>query len=509
MARIVWNPGPLLGEVKTKAAQKMYQTVTVLVNEARRIVPVRTGYLKSSLTCEVTADGRTGFYGSFRPWAGEKSVEYACVAPPFPVLTAEGTKDVSELSAEDALCTPFGFRKPALAFSKPWKGELVRIELKGFPFPLRLTPDHVLPVVPSFPCPFERSYVYLCRPDCKYHRCKRHLSCERSESLSLTWKSASALSLTDYLVFPIWKGEDVRPIALSWRWTRENPLRNYHREFLMIPDEDIAWLAGLYVAEGSFFGRHYTSISMHKKEREYLEKAYAIAAKNFRAKLNGVRPLGNGLSYVLCSRPLQLFLAFFGKGAAKKRIPPFVFAWPSELRRSFLKGYFLGDGTVSAAEVKATTVSLSLALGLFTLASLEGVRPNLHKATMSKGNMVTVGGRTYRITARHQPWTVAFSRLKAASLGLEPANLERRIGEARLGDFILLPVKKLSYEPYNGPVFDVTLEGEDRLQHTFILGSILSSNCYVELGTRKMSPRPYLRPPLETKREEIERIWSG
>jgi len=77
VARIVWNPGPLLSEVKTKAAQKMYQTVTVLVNEARRIVPVRTGYLKNSLTCEVTADGRTGFYGSFRPWAGEKSVEYA------------------------------------------------------------------------------------------------------------------------------------------------------------------------------------------------------------------------------------------------------------------------------------------------------------------------------------------------------------------------------------------------------------------------------------------------
>ena len=77
MARILWNPGPLLSEVKTKAAQKMYQTVTVLVNEARRIVPVRTGYLKSSLTCEVTADGRTGFYGSFRPWAGEESVSYS------------------------------------------------------------------------------------------------------------------------------------------------------------------------------------------------------------------------------------------------------------------------------------------------------------------------------------------------------------------------------------------------------------------------------------------------
>jgi len=77
VAKIVWNPGPLLSDIKTKAVQKMYQTVTILVNESRRLVPVRTGYLKGSLTAEVTADGRTGFYGSFRPWAGEESVSYA------------------------------------------------------------------------------------------------------------------------------------------------------------------------------------------------------------------------------------------------------------------------------------------------------------------------------------------------------------------------------------------------------------------------------------------------
>jgi len=76
VAKIVWNPGPFLSDIKTKAAQKMYQTVTILVNESRRLVPVRTGYLKGSLTAEVTADGRTGFYGSFRPWAGENPVEY-------------------------------------------------------------------------------------------------------------------------------------------------------------------------------------------------------------------------------------------------------------------------------------------------------------------------------------------------------------------------------------------------------------------------------------------------
>ena len=497
------------GLMRAECRKRMRATVEALVGESRRIVPVRTGNLKSSLTAEVSSDGLTGWYGSNRPWRGEASVHYACVAPPFPILTAEGAKDVSQVTEEDALCTPFGFRRPAMSFSKPWNGEVVRIELRGFPFALRLTPDHVLPVVPSFPCPFERSYVYLCRPNCKYHRCNRHLSCERSASLGLTWKSASALSLTDYLVFPIWKGEDVRPIVLSWGWTSKNPIRNYHREFLVVPDEDLAWLAGLYVAEGSFSGQHYTRLSMHRKEREYLERAYAVAAKSFRARLNGIRSLGNCLTYVLCSRPLRLFLSFFGQGAARKRVPPFVFAWPSELRRSFLRGYFLGDGTVSASEVKATTVSLSLALGLLTLASLEGVRPNLHRATMPRGGTVMIGGRAHRITPRHQPWTVAFSRLKAAALGLEPAQLERRLEELRMGDYILLPIRRLSYEAYRGPVFDVAFRGADRLEHAFVLGPILSSNCFVEFGTRRMEPRPYLRPPLVTMRGEVQRIWSG
>ena len=74
------------GLMRAECRKRMRATVEALVGESRRIVPVRTGNLKSSLTAEVSADGLTGWYGSNRPWRGEASVHYACVAPPFPIL---------------------------------------------------------------------------------------------------------------------------------------------------------------------------------------------------------------------------------------------------------------------------------------------------------------------------------------------------------------------------------------------------------------------------------------
>ena len=58
---------------------RMAQTVQLLCEEAKRLVPVRTGRLQRSLQWEVVELGPRieGWYGSNRPWRGEKSVPYA------------------------------------------------------------------------------------------------------------------------------------------------------------------------------------------------------------------------------------------------------------------------------------------------------------------------------------------------------------------------------------------------------------------------------------------------
>jgi hypothetical protein len=72
-----WNNAPLLKAVNTTCERKMFQTVVILCNEARRIVPVATGNLKGSLVAEVARGGRHGYYGSNKIWRGEEPVPYA------------------------------------------------------------------------------------------------------------------------------------------------------------------------------------------------------------------------------------------------------------------------------------------------------------------------------------------------------------------------------------------------------------------------------------------------
>ena len=58
---------------------RMVRTARLLCEEAKRLVPVRTGRLQRSLQWEVLEKGPLieGWYGSNRPWRGEKSVPYA------------------------------------------------------------------------------------------------------------------------------------------------------------------------------------------------------------------------------------------------------------------------------------------------------------------------------------------------------------------------------------------------------------------------------------------------
>jgi len=54
----------------------MSLTVQMLVEESRRMVPVRTGFLRDSLTWGVSDTGLTGYYGSNKGWEGEDPVPY-------------------------------------------------------------------------------------------------------------------------------------------------------------------------------------------------------------------------------------------------------------------------------------------------------------------------------------------------------------------------------------------------------------------------------------------------
>ena len=150
-------------------------------------------------------------------------------------------------------------------------------------------------------------------------------------------------------------------------------------------DESLAWLLGLYCAEGHV--RHDRNrpnscrliFTLGPHEHELVKQAAERLAKLF-----GVLPQivnRRTTTAVECGKTsaARFFEALCGNGAHTKRVPPPLLRTTKQVIRAFLEGYLAGDGTRTAAHLVANTVSRSLAFGLFELGLHLGVLPAFHE----------------------------------------------------------------------------------------------------------------------------------
>lgn len=113
----------------------------------------------------------------------------------------------------------------------------------------------------------------------------------------------------------------------------------------LVFDEELAFVAGLYVAEGSVSGDRYVNFSLNL-EAHYL----ARCAKAFFSKLGigfaeHFHKTAEGRSVVGNSSILaRVFRKLFGDGAKDKHFPEGLFSCSTEVKKAFIEGYLLGDG---------------------------------------------------------------------------------------------------------------------------------------------------------------------
>src|SRR5262249_15495898 len=153
-----------------------------------------------------------------------------------------------------------------------------------------------------------------------------------------------------------------------------------------------------------------------------------------------------------------------------KRIPDLVFSVAPELRRAFLRGYFLGDGTVSGHNVQFGTSSYDIASGLvYCLGSL-GVIPGTSEL-QPDGVVRSIRGAP--CITRHKHWVVWVSawedqeRIRcvwqdhANAAGLQPRQSRRRF-KTLDGDLMALPITSIEeVTASNGNVYDFSVEGDE------------------------------------------------
>lgn len=133
-------------------------------------------------------------------------------------------------------------------------------------------------------------------------------------------------------------------------------------------DEDLAWLLGLYVAEGS---RRHNQFTISNTNSAILDRAQSILARL------GLPVFRNESCSITCSSGLMsLLMVWLGCGgrARAKRLPEGAFGWPPPLLGALMQGFIDGDGSTEATRISLWTWSEALVGDLLLLCSRLGRR---------------------------------------------------------------------------------------------------------------------------------------
>jgi len=240
-------------------------------------------------------------------------------------------------------------------------------------------------------------------------------------------------------------------------------------------NKEVAWLFGFFAAEGcaSFFkskdGKKVWDISISNTNKQLIDKAERIFTEFFNVHVGNSTKLPDGVYNIhIRDRRLYEFMSSrFYTVDRKKRVPKEILNAPREIQRSFLEGYFDGDG-----ESKKHTTHRKTSYQRFATNSW----------ILAQGILVLVSsalGKTFSVADRSdKPDIVSIvvnHKNKNESSELKPRGL--------------IKSKKVIY--YNGYLYDlVTSEGAFNCG----VGQIRVHNTFYPKGWLNMMLKPFRNP---------------
>ncbi len=212
-------------------------------------------------------------------------------------------------------------------------------------------------------------------------------------------------------------------------------------------DEKFARMLGFFVAEGTA-GRNNIVFSFGAHEVDYIEEV-----RNTLTSLVNVNCCGfekNTSAVQLCFYSKLLSIMFkeilnTGAQASTKRVPSVVFSMPLQLKREFLNGYILGDGSVVVNEregfrpdvcVSTNSVSEALTNDFIILYSQLGYHANYQEAFI-EGRIMEKTGQYIKDTISHR--ALIKNPDTAYSLGFISEKPTKPFGKGAIETFIPAP----------------------------------------------------------------------
>jgi intein/homing endonuclease len=362
--------------------------------------------------------------------APEPHVSWFCV--PAGELILGDNKPIESYNIGDVVLSTSGSSTVSYTFKRWYEGEIVKIKGLGL-LPIYLTPEH--------PVLVKREY-WVTHPYGKVDE-------------GLQWKLAGELDVKrDKLLLPILP-------------TRENELcvdvtvKGMVRKYSLPLNRDLAWLLGIYVAEGHFDGQC-AVLTIGKHEAELANNIKSVVG---RLGLNCYE------DFVRTSRRIRITSTIFGRaldklcghGAANKKVPDGLLFAGRDVIEAFIEGYESGDGHyyynvgrgTAVKTMVAVTVSKTLALQLQLLYAKVGRWLNIHYHP-TKGKHV-IEGRVVNVKP---------------SYSMQSAKEYNAKGHKWIDGYVTVPIISLERLPYSGYVYN--LETTD---NTYLISNAVVHNC--------------------------------
>jgi len=258
------------------------------------------------------------------------------------------------------------------------------------------------------------------------------------------------------------------PLPVFWRIASEMPegarvrMRSQGRS-VPLPvhvelTDDVLWLLGLWVAEGSWHESPGNAFLTLSADEALLERAAAVIERELglhvvRAPASEAR----AASIFIHSRLLLGLMDFLGFGDNRKRIPGWILGLPLSRLKWFVEGYREGDGVHSGVifdrGVKHVfnTVHDELKDDLVVAFARFGLVPSIgrYETTFRK----KTGERRYPF------WQLSLSHVTPWSPLEWDAGVEQRLRARRTGDLVWAPITAIDEVPATDLVYDFSVPG--------------------------------------------------
>jgi intein/homing endonuclease len=329
-------------------------------------------------------------------------------------------------------------------FKRNYSGKIMVIKVSGN-LPLELTPNHP---------------VLVLRDDTENFDFKETkdniLIASKIEKKKKVWVNADEIIKGDWVICPIPDLSSHKPVIPQWMPASRSGLPQ-----LFLHDE-LAWLFGLYIADGGAEPNRRITIKLAVHEKEEAKRAVSAI------RLLGIEPTVKFFNNHIAIRAHSASLAnscleWFGK-QTNKHIPEWLMTWNLE---RVIEGIYAGDGNVPTGRPEGRRIVNTSRILI----------DQIRNILLYLGHRPSVSQHIY--TGKNSHWNIRYI------IEWYPKQKRDHINRFLNRNYVMR-VFSINQKDYDGDVYNFEVEGS----HTYIAEGIVVHNCAIGIddGDDKIEP---------------------